>query len=592
MIRAWAGLVAGLWTVACGAPVETRNADVTERANALIAGYIERYFDTFPTRALEAGRHDFAARLEDFAPARIAAWIAYNRAVRQEIDELEAGAELGLDERLDLELIDRRATLAVQSLAERQVHRSDPLFWTRPLGNATVFLLVREDAPLEDRLRGAVSRAAAIPRLASQARAALADGGDEIAPEIAAIAARQAASSARFYETGFVRAAKSAGAKLEAELAEAAGAAQRALADLAAFLETVAAEATGSPRLGEDYAARFAAVTGEPDVSAVLARAEAALEAKVAETAVYGREVWTEVFADRRQRLQPPAADAAVIRRLFDRISEDRAVSVEDFVGDYEQLLEDSVALVRKADLITLPEPLTVHTARSPSFFVGQAVGGVYAAGPYSPPDAKTLFFLPTPPESLTGEQREGFFRDFNHHFNVMITPHEMVPGHYLQLKLAARHPRKARALFGDGVYIEGWGTFCERLMLDLGWGGPMDRLAHLKKQLENIARTIVDIRVHTGGMTREEVLDYVREEAFQDEQFASSMWSRAITSSPQLTSYFLGYERVRTLFEDVRAARGEGFVLKEFMDGMMEMGPVPVARYRERMLGGGGVAR
>ncbi|MCH7728848.1 MAG: hypothetical protein IH991_20535, partial [Planctomycetes bacterium] len=42
-----------------------------------------------------------------------------------------------------------------------------------------------------------------------------------------------------------------------------------------------------------------------------------------------------------------------------------------------------------------------------------------------------------------------------------------------------ARHPRKVRALFGDGVYIEGWGTFCERLMLDLGWGGPLDRLAH-----------------------------------------------------------------------------------------------------------------
>ena len=39
-------------------------------------------------------------------------------------------------------------------------------------------------------------------------------------------------------------------------------------------------------------------------------------------------------------------------------------------------------------------------------------------------------------------------------------------------------------------------------------------------------------------------------------------------------------------LYEDVRAARGDGFVLKEFMDAMMAMGPVPVRHYREDLLG------
>jgi uncharacterized protein (DUF885 family) len=34
-----------------------------------------------------------------------------------------------------------------------------------------------------------------------------------------------------------------------------------------------------------------------------------------------------------------------------------------------------------------------------------------------------------------------------------------------------------------------------------------------------------------------------------------------------------------------VRAAKGESFDLRAFMDGMMEMGPVPVAHYRKRML-------
>ncbi len=134
---------------------------------------------------------------------------------------------------------------------------------------------------------------------------------------------------------------------------------------------------------------------------------------------------------------------------------------------------------------------------------------------------------------------------------------------------------------------MEGWGTFSERLLLDLGWGGPLDRLAHLKKQLENIARTVVDIRVNTQEMSRNEVLRYVKEQALQDEQFAGNMWVRAITSSPQLTFYYLGDREVQGLYEEVRKARGEAFQIKAFLDGMMEMGPVPVRHYREKMLTG-----
>jgi len=141
-------------------------------------------------------------------------------------------------------------------------------------------------------------------------------------------------------------------------------------------------------------------------------------------------------------------------------------------------------------------------------------------------------------------------------------------------------------ALFADGVFVEGWGTFCERLMLDQGWGEPLDRVAHLKKQLENIARTIADIRVHTSAMTRDELIRFLKDDALQDEQFSANMWTRAITSAPQLTFYYLGYREVTALYEDVRRARGPDFRLRDFMDGMMTDGPVPVARYREKMLG------
>src|SRR6185436_17890184 len=97
--------------------------------------------------------------------------------------------------------------------------------------------------------------------------------------------------------------------------------------------------------------------------------------------------------------------------------------------------------------------------------------------------------------------------------------------------------------------------------------------------------RTVVDVRVHTKGMSRDEVLRYVRDEALQDEQFAANLWTRAITSSPQLTFYYLGGRQVQELYDDVRAARGPAFQVRAFLDGMMELGPVPVRHYRARML-------
>ena len=552
----------------------------------VVEGYLDAYFEMFPTRATTAGLHDLDDRLEDLSPTKISEWVGFNRGVAEDLKASLGNPELEFEDRLDAELLLREAELQLLDLDRLRRPQKDPLFWTGVVSQATVFLLVREDRPRHDRLAAVASRVEQIPRFAAQAQSALAaTATDEIAPELCRLASRQAQASAQFYAEGLAAATtEDDDADLRQRLGRAGEKAATALTQLAAFLDELGKKATGSPRLGEDYRARFEIVNGmTTPLAEVLEGANEDLAAKLREAAEYGRSVWEEVMGDE----DLPASDKQVVAALFQRVSDDRASSTDEFIADYRQLVDESVAFVRQKQIITLPEPLTLFVGRSPDFFIGQSVGGVYPAGPFAADDAKTLLFLPTPPADATQEELEGFFRDFNHHFNVMITPHELIPGHYLQLKWAARHPRKVRALFGDGVYIEGWGTFSERLMLDVGWGGALDRLAHLKKQLENIARTIVDIRVHTQGMSREEVLRLVREEALQDEQFAENMWWRALTSAPQLTSYHLGYRQVHDLYEEVRTLRGEEFRLQEFMDGMMTLGPVPVRYYRDRFLQG-----
>lgn len=542
--------------------------------------YLERWFEMFPSKATAAGRHDRDRELEDLTPERLARWLEWNRTVARRFEAFAADPNVPADDRLDCELLARQAAREVFELEVLKRPSRDPLFWTEILGNANVLLLLREDRPLESRLGAAASRASQIPRLAEQAERALGTTPPvEVSADLCGLAARQARASALFYREGFPRLAEGQPAELAGRLRTAAAAAAQALDRLAERFDGLGKSATGSPRLGARYAESFRLGTGltEP-VEAILDRAQVDLVSQRVEAAAFGRSVWKDFLPG-----EPPADDFELLRRLFDRVAKDRARTVDEFLADYASLLAELDAFLRRKDLVTLPDPLTLRTDRSPGFFVGQSVGGVYPAGPYAP-EAETLFFLPTPSDGATPAERDAFFRDFNHHFNVMILPHEILPGHYLQLKLAAHHPRKVRALFPDGLAVEGWGTFCERLLLDEGWGSPLDRLAHLKKQLENLARTIVDIRVHTTGMTEEEVIAFAKTEALQDDQFARNLWLRALTTSPQLTTYYLGYREVRGLYEEQRAKEGGEFRLKAFVDGMVERGGVPV-RWQGRVL-------
>lgn len=548
-------------------------ASATDAVSDLSAQYIDAYFRFYPTRATEAGQHELDWALGDYSEAKREDWLRFNHEI---LSRVKAASPSNADDQLDAEALIGQIEREINELETLRRLERDPLFWSSIIGNATVFLLVRDDLPLAERQERARARAAAIPKLTEQARQTFASAKPEdVAPDFCQIASNQLSSLARFYRDGFAIAA--------ATSAQTGRPAADALEQLAKFFGELAQHASGSPRLGRDYPTTFHVGTRvDQPVAEILKSAEQDLVAKRSEAAAYGREVWSQLLPTET----PPTDDATLLRRLFARIAADQPPDLETYIAHWRENVDRLEALVREKRIITLPEPRTLLIDRSPSYFVGQSVGGVYPAGPFAP-DARTILFLPMPSERATAEERAAFFRDFNSHFNNMIVPHELLPGHYVQLKIAAHQPHKIRTLFPDPVYVEGWGTFCERLLLDQGWGGPGERLAHLKKQMENIARTVVDIRVHTQNASRADVIAYVKNEALQDDQFAANMWTRSITTSPQITTYYLGYRRVRDVYETAQRIDGEHFQLQRFMDGMMALGPVKLDHYFEQARAG-----
>lgn len=451
------------------------------------------------------------------------------------------------------------------------------------MAEASLFLLLRGERPLAERFEAARNRVEAVPGLATTARTSLAGArSSDLVAEFATLAAGQVRSAAAFYQEGFV----AAGASLPPAVLDSARhvgqRASRSLDSLAAFFDSLAARATGDARLGADYPAVFERETGLDDpVDSVLAGAERDLEVTVTEAAGYGRSVWDSVLPGVRQ----PPDDRDALRMLFGAVSRARDSVVGPYLAYWQSLVPALETFVRTKDLATLPPNRTLIVGTAPAYLAGQSVGGVYGAGPYEP-NAVTFLFVPVPGESADRAERASFFADFNRPFTRMIAAHELIPGHYLQGRTAAGGGRPVRAIFADGVYTEGWGTFAERLMLEAGWGGPLEWLAHYKKRLENTVRTIVDIRVHTKGLDRAGLVDLVEGRALQGRQLARNMWIRTLTTAPQITTYYLGNRQIQAIYLEAKKRQGRAFVPGRFVDQMMSLGPVPIANYRRLLLG------
>jgi uncharacterized protein (DUF885 family) len=146
-------------------------------------------------------------------------------------------------------------------------------------------------------------------------------------------------------------------------------------------------------------------------------------------------------------------------------------------------------------------------------------------------------------PEEWTAEQVESALREDNERMLVTLVIHEAVPGHYLQLARANRGSSLARRVFRSGVFAEGWAVYMTQVMLDRGYGrdDPALWLVHWKFYLRAVVNAIIDVRIHTTGMTSDEAVELMVEGAFQERSEAVAKDERARLSSTQLSTYFLG---------------------------------------------------
>jgi hypothetical protein len=199
---------------------------------------------------------------------------------------------------------------------------------------------------------------------------------------------------------------------------------------------------------------------------------------------------------------------------------------------------------LRAGKLLTLP-------ARPISGDSHEFMRGIYAVGGLIGAHELQLgaFYWVTPiAASWPKERVESKLREYNFYKLKLLTIHEAVPGHYVQMEFANQVQPKTRrilrSVYGSGAYIEGWAQFATQAMLDEGFlnHSPEMALTFAKEELRVIANAIIDIRLQILDMTDQEALDLMQKQTFQEAEEATAKLQRAKLSSAQLPMYFVGW--------------------------------------------------
>jgi uncharacterized protein (DUF885 family) len=542
--------------------------------------YVKTYLASHPLQGTALGLHEYDGKISDYSRLALDAELSRLRRFDDRLAKFDP-AKLSSRQSIDLRILQAAVKRELFEMQDMSVFERNPMIYARA-ADVNVYIK-RNFAPLEDRVRSLVAVESQIPNILIAARTNL----DEKLPKpFIELAIQIARGSADFLKKDLVAAVS--GLKDE-QLRVAFQAANRkaanALSDYATWLEREKLpKGTLDFALGEEKFGRFLAQTELVDLP----------PQKILEIGMAQLKAEQEVFAEAAKKIDPnkPAIE------VFKQIQKEHPAS-DKLIPDIAKDLDNIRKYVVGRKLVGIPTEIRAKVKETPQYLRATSFASMDTPGPFEKRATEAYYYVTPTEEDWPAQEKEEWLTAFNYYTSDVVSIHEVYPGHYVQfLHLNASPASKAEKVFGSYAFIEGWAHYCEKMMIDEGFGGPSNsspseddlkraakyRMAQADEALLRLCRLCVSIKVHTQNMSIDDATKFFQDNCYYEPKPARQEAMRA-TFDPGYLNYTLGKLQILKLRDDYKAQQGNEFSLQKFHNELLSHGMPPIRLLREIML-------
>ena len=547
---------------------------------AVAEEYIKGYLGAHPLEGTALGFHEYDGKITDYSRLALDAELSRLRRFDDRLTKFDR-SKLSPRQSIDLRILQAVVKKDLFEMQDMSVFERNPMIYARA-ADVNVYIK-RNFAPLEDRVRSLVAIESQIPNILIAARTNL---NDVVPKPFVELAIQIAKGSADFLKKDLVSAIGNLkDEQLRVAFHEANRKAANALNDYAAWLQREKLpKASLDFALGEEKFRRFLAQTELVDLP----------PQKILEIGLAQLKAEQEAFAEAAKKIDPNKSPIEVFKQI-----QSEHPTPQNLIPDVAKDLDKIRKYVLSRRLVSIPSEVRAKVKETPQYLRATSFASMDTPGPFEK-RANEAYYYVTPTENDWPEkQKEEWLTAFNYYTSDVVSIHEAYPGHYVQfLCLNASPASKVEKIFGSYAFVEGWAHYCEKMMLDEGYGGSTNttpseddvkraakyRMAQADEALLRLCRLCVSIKMHTQKMSVDQATKFFQENCYYEEKPARQEAMRG-TFDPGYLNYTLGKLQILKLRDDYKAQQGDDFSLQKFHNELLNHGMPPIRLLREIML-------